>query len=200
MPPSYQQFLQIGKILNMHGIQGEVKAEHWCDSPSVLSSLHTLFLTSNGTQPLTLQRVRTAGRFLLLTFSEINSIERAIPLKNKILYANRDDIKKGASDIFLCDLIGLDVYHADSGVLLGTLTDILDNPAHPLYEIRDTGEKTVLVPAVSPFVVSVSVEHGIRLRPIKGMFDEISSPKATVEQEKVRTPISTQNKPKDDNE
>ena len=35
MPPSYQQFLQIGKILNMHGIQGEVKAEHWCDSPSV---------------------------------------------------------------------------------------------------------------------------------------------------------------------
>lgn len=200
MPPSYQQFLQIGKILNTHGTRGEVKAEHWCDSPSVLSSLHTVFLTSNGTQPLTLQRVRTAGRFLLLTFSEVHSIDCAIPLKNKILYANRDDIKKRPSDVFLCDLIGLNVYHADSGVLLGTLADILENPAHPLYEIRDTGGKTVLVPAVSPFVVSISAEQGIRLRPIKGMFDDTNSSKVTIGQENADTSISMQNKPKDDNE
>ena len=174
MAPIYQQFLQIGKIINTHGIRGELKAEHWCDTPEVVAALHTVYLASDGTRPLTLQRVRTAKRFLLLTFRVIISMDEAYPQKNRILYAYRADIQKKDTDIFLCDLIGQNVYDADSGEILGVLNDILDNPAHPLYEIRSTSGQTVLVPAIPPFVVSLSVQDGIRLRPITGMFGQQS--------------------------
>ena len=37
------RFLEIGKIINTHGVRGEVKLEPWADSPQQLKSLKNLF-------------------------------------------------------------------------------------------------------------------------------------------------------------
>ena len=39
-----KQYLETGKIINTHGIRGEVKIYPWCDSPDDLMGLETLYL------------------------------------------------------------------------------------------------------------------------------------------------------------
>ena len=41
-------YLEAGKIINTHGVRGEVKIEHWCDSPDVLAELSTVYFKKKG--------------------------------------------------------------------------------------------------------------------------------------------------------
>lgn len=36
--------LEIGKIVNTHGIRGEVKIQPWCDEPELFDELEYLFI------------------------------------------------------------------------------------------------------------------------------------------------------------
>ena len=40
-----KQFLEAGKIVNTHGVTGEIKVQSWCDSPEVLTDFDTLYLS-----------------------------------------------------------------------------------------------------------------------------------------------------------
>ena len=37
-----KRYLETGKIVNTHGVTGEVKVQSWCDSPEVLAGFDTL--------------------------------------------------------------------------------------------------------------------------------------------------------------
>ena len=39
-----KQFLEIGKIINTHGVRGEVKIAPWCDSPEDFCELSRVYL------------------------------------------------------------------------------------------------------------------------------------------------------------
>ena len=41
-----KQFLEAGKIVNTHGVTGDIKVQSWCDSPEVLTDFDTLYLLS----------------------------------------------------------------------------------------------------------------------------------------------------------
>ena len=38
-----KQFLEIGKIVNTHGINGEIKVQPWCDTPDILTQFDILY-------------------------------------------------------------------------------------------------------------------------------------------------------------
>ena len=40
-----KQFLEAGKIVNTHGVMGDIKVQSWCDSPDVLLDFDTLYLS-----------------------------------------------------------------------------------------------------------------------------------------------------------
>ena len=40
-----KQFLEAGKIVNTHGVTGDIKVQSWCDSPEVLTDFDTLYLS-----------------------------------------------------------------------------------------------------------------------------------------------------------
>jgi ribosomal 30S subunit maturation factor RimM len=37
------QYLECGKIINTHGVKGDVKIDSWCDSPDILASLGNIY-------------------------------------------------------------------------------------------------------------------------------------------------------------
>ena len=39
-----KEFLEIAKIINTHGIAGELKVEAWCDSPDVLKKIKHFYI------------------------------------------------------------------------------------------------------------------------------------------------------------
>ena len=72
--------------------------------------------------------------------------------------------------MFIADMIGLPVIHAESGEDLGEISDISDVAGRRIYTINYRG-KSVLLPHVKDFIKEIS-EGGMRVLPIPGFFDE----------------------------
>ena len=161
-----EEFLQVGKILNTHGVRGELKCESWCDEPEDLCALEELFV--NG-RAYTVTRSRIHGSFVLLTLEGVSSIDDALPLKGSILSASRDAFSLEEGVHFVVDLIGLEARDADTGEVLGTVKEILSYPAHDIYVIQSAcGER--MIPDVPAFVRGIHPEEGyIAFAPLEGM-------------------------------
>ena len=161
-----QQYLEIAQIVNTHGVRGDLKLIYWCDSCDTIKKLKTLYFDPNGCKPIQISNVRPYGKFVLLRASGINTPEEGAKYKEQILYANRDDIKLNDGDFFIVDLIGTPVIDAEDPTLIyGTLSNVIDNPANSLYEIK-TKSGSVLIPAVNEFIIRLDPPNGIYIRPI----------------------------------
>lgn len=164
-------YLEIAKIINTHGIRGDLKLDLWCDSPDTLKRIRTLYLDDAGTLPVSVSDIRMHGRFCLLKIAGIDNPEDGAKYKERVLYAAREDIPLADGDFFIVDLIGTPVIDADNGTVYGTLVNIIENPANDLYEVR-TKKGSVYIPAVAQFVIRLDPPTAVYVRPIPGMFTE----------------------------
>ena len=82
-------YLEVGKILNTHGVRGELKIQPWLDAPQLFQALPQLFV--NG-KSYTVQSVRMQGANVLVLLEGITSIDDALPLKGRVASAKREDI------------------------------------------------------------------------------------------------------------
>lgn len=164
--------LPCGKIINTHGFRGTVKAESWCDSPIVLAGLKTVYVKEgNGYRPVRVCHASVFKQFVLLDLEGVSSEEAADRMRGVELFAAREDLPIEEGSFFISDLLGLPVRHADSGVHIGTLSDVNTSGARDLYEIK-TAKGTYLVPAVPEFIVRIDPDDAIYLRPIAGLLGE----------------------------
>lgn len=167
-----KEFLECGKIVSPHGVRGVVKAEPWCDSPSVLVKLSEIyFLNGDSYEPHALLGASAAGQFVLLTVEGIDSREAAQALKNTVIYARREHIPVPKGRVLIADMIGLDVIDADTGRVYGTLADVTDGVRHQIYTVK-TPNGEVLFPAVKEFLEEIDTERGVFIHVIPGFFDD----------------------------
>jgi 16S rRNA processing protein RimM len=168
---SYSQYLECGKIINTHGIRGGIKLESWCDTPEELASLKKVYLKNAADYKChKVKRASVFKQFVLMELDGINDIDMAMTLKNRIVFADRDDISIDEDAYFIADIIGLPVIDIASGEEIGKLTDVLNLGASDLYEI-DTKAGKKLIPAVPEFIKEVDLEKGIFVALIEGMLD-----------------------------
>ena len=157
--------LEAGKIINTHGIHGEVKLQPWADSADFLQSFGHLYIDGEKTGVVS---SRVHKGCLIAAFDGVSDIEGAIRLKNKIVCINRDDIRLEEGRHFVADLIGLRAVDASTGSDLGKVADLLSLPANDVYVIK--GEREIMVPAVPEFVKEINIECGfISFKLIEGM-------------------------------
>lgn len=168
---SKSQFLECGKIINTHGVKGGLKLESWCDTPQDLASLKKVFL-QNGAEYKChkVKRASVFKQFVLFELEGINDIDSAAALKNRVVFADRDDISIDEDAFFLADIIGLPVFNIANGEKIGTLSDVLNLGASDLYEIKTQNGKK-LIPAVDEFIKEIDLEKGIFVSLIEGMLD-----------------------------
>lgn len=168
---SEKRYIECGKIINTHGCRGDVKAESWCNSENDLASLERVFI-KNGEiyEEHKVKKASIFKQFVLMELSEVDDMDKAMLLKNKILYALREDFKLKDGEFFLADMIGLDVIDAVTNEKYGTLSEIINRGASDIYVISTpNGDK--MIPAVDEFVKSVDINKGIFVRVIEGMLD-----------------------------
>ena len=150
-----QQYIEAGKIVNTHGVRGEVKIQVWLDSPEFMRRFKTLYIDS---KPVRLLSSRAHKGFLIAMLDGVEDINAAMSLKNKTVYIDRADAKLKKGEYFLCGIIGSRV-ETENGELVGTLEDILETPASSVYIVR--GEAEHMIPAVPEFVLKTDAENGI---------------------------------------
>lgn len=161
------KFLEAGQIVNTHGVRGEVKIVPWADSPAFLAGFKTLYL-DGGEKPLRVDSARVHKSAVLVKFSDVGSVERAMALKGKTVFIAREDADLEPGAFFLADLIGLEVWD-EAGNHVGTLVEVLTPPAHNIYVVESSGRE-YMIPAVPEFVKKVDLDKGeIIVALIEGM-------------------------------
>ena len=167
-------YLECGRIVTTHGVRGEVKAEVWMDAPEEMTRLKTLYLEA-GKTPLAVQSARVQKNMVILKLEGYDTPEQGSLLRQKTLYARREDIPLREGEHFLQDLLGLTVVDADDGHIYGKLVDYSETGANRVYHIRFADEKVRLIPAIPQVVIATLPEEGrMVIRPLPGLFDDVT--------------------------
>jgi 16S rRNA processing protein RimM len=163
-----KQYLETGKIVNVHGLKGEVKVYPWCDSPELLCEFDTLY-TNQGKNSIEIESSRVQKNMVIMKFKGVDTVEQANELRNKVLYLNRDDLELDDNTYFIQDLIGLEVYDVDTNAYYGVLSDVLETGANDVYTIKNEElHKEFLIPAIPQVVITTDLENNImKIRPLE---------------------------------
>lgn len=163
-----EQYLEVGKITNTHGIMGEVRVQPWADSPEFLCQFKTLYV-DQAHWPIKVERARVHKNMVILKLEGVTDVPSALSMRNAILYIDRKDAALPEGSFFLADLMGLEVRDAQSGKVLGKIADIMNLPANNVYVVRG-GEREILVPAVPQFIAETNMEGGyLRVNMMEGL-------------------------------
>ena len=158
-------FIEAGRIVNTHGVQGEVKIEVWLDSPKFFKSFKRLYTA--GGQELKVLSARTHKDFVIVKLAGVEDVNAAMALKNKVVSIRRSDAALPHGAFFLQDILGARVVDED-GNEIGVLEDVMETPASNIYVVRGAAEH--LIPAVPEFIKKTDAEAGvITVHLIEGM-------------------------------
>ncbi len=151
--------IHIGKIVNTHGLKGEVKVKSFTDFKSQRYSKtnDTYIFFQEAYYPVRIKSFRTHQGFDYLVFmnhEDINLVER---FKGCDLFAeNTTPTGLKANEYLPSDLIGLSVSQGEN--LVGTVCDIRTYPQGDYLEVVDNNNKKSLIPFRNPFIISVNLD------------------------------------------
>ncbi len=156
-----EDFLRIGKIINVHGIKGEVKILPLTDHIDRFFSLESVYLEKNHSNiPLIITNVRTHKNSVLLKFEEITTRSQAEELKGFFISVKREDAVKLSEDqYFITDLIGVMVYSIE-GEKIGPIKEVLQTAPTDIYVINMEDRK-ILVPALKEIFQEIDIHNKI---------------------------------------
>ena len=164
-----QDPIVVGRIVGAHGIRGEVKVAPRDGDPEPVARCKTLLLDG---APVEVSSARVHKGLALLKLPGVDSMDAALALRGKDLSVRREDSPLPQGEHFDDELLGLDVFDADSGVCLGELVKVEQYPAQKVYTVR--GQQEFMIPAVKDvFIRSVDLEDGrMEVRLWEGMIPE----------------------------
>lgn len=150
-----KQYIEAGRIVNTHGVAGEVKIEVWLDSPQFLKSFKRCFIDKREVKLLS---ARVHKGFLIAKLEGVEDVNAAMALKGRTVFIDRSDARLPKGAFFLQDIIGASVVD-EQGSEIGKLADVMETPASNVYVVK--GEREHLIPAVPEFILSTDAENGI---------------------------------------
>lgn len=161
------EYLEIGEIVNTHGIKGELKVIPLTNNPERYDELSSVYIECDGNnkvigclKELQVEKVRYYKGLVFLKLKGIDNIETAQSYKGCFIKISRKDaVKLPEGSYFICDLVGLEVFTSD-GRELGILKEVLKTGANDVYNVEKEG-KSILIPALKQVVKLVDIEAGI---------------------------------------
>lgn len=135
--------VKIGRIVNAHGIRGELRVQPYRQDPHFLTMFKTFYIKGQAVKPTACHVHKS---LVLMKLPGVDDMNTALTYKDTDLYIRRDDPRIPDDIVFDDELLGIEVVRDDNGEVLGTLAEITEYPAHDVYTIR--GKKEILLPAV----------------------------------------------------
>lgn len=151
------EYLSVGKIVNTHGVRGEMKVIPLTSDISRFDYLKIVWVEKNGglTEHF-VKKVRYHKNFVLIMLSGIDTVEKAAEYKNCYIKVNRKYARPLDEDeYFIADLLDCDVYQDE--VLLGKVTDVLQTAGNDVYVVSGEKYGEILIPAIVSVVVDVDI-------------------------------------------
>ena len=115
-----QEFIRVGRIVNAHGIRGEVRVQPRRVSPALLTRCKTFYIDG---QPITPTANHVHKELVLLKLPGVDDMNAALALKDKDLYIRREDAH--LEDFIRDDEAGIPVDEAGRQLLRRELLNVL---------------------------------------------------------------------------
>ena len=165
--------LEVGKIVNTHGLHGEVKVVPWTDYPEVFDDIETVYIKKKSEyERLDIAGIKYQKNNLIIRFAQLKDINEAEKYKNKVLYAERESLGELPEGVYyIADLIGLDVVKED-GEKVGVIADVFNTGSNDIYEVKREGQKNLLLPVIDDVVLNIDIENKrVTVRMMEGLED-----------------------------
>lgn len=167
--------LKVGKIINTHGLKGEVKVLSSTDFENERFKKGSSLIITRGNQVIReviVESYRNHKNMILVKFEDINSIEEAEKLKNlQIKVELSDDNSLEENEFYFYEIIGCEVFDESSN-LLGVISEILTPGANDVWVIKSDLGKEILIPYIEDVVKKIDVENKrIDIEVMEGLID-----------------------------
>ncbi|PLR97298.1 ribosome maturation factor RimM [Bacillus sp. T33-2] len=169
-----EKWFNVGKIVNTHGIRGEVRVISRTDfADERYQPGNTLYLFMPGSDEpleLTVNSHRTHKSFNLLTFEGYDNVNQVEKMKGGILKITESQQGELEEDEFYFhQIIGCFVKTID-GTEVGKVTEILTPGANDVWVVKNEAGKEILIPYIEDVVKKVDVnEKVIVIDPMEGL-------------------------------
>lgn len=168
-----QQLLNVGKIVNTHGIRGELKILSSTDFPEdrFAKGSELLIVSEQGAPiPVTVETSRFQKNMVIVKFKEYGNINDVEKYKGSMLKITADrQGELGEDEFYFHQIVGCEVF-TEEGELLGTIKEILTPGANDVWVVKQKNGKDLLLPYIQNVVLQVNVsEKRVTVRLMEGL-------------------------------
>lgn len=158
-------YLELGSVVNTHGVRGMIKILPDTDYPSQFDQLEEVFI---GGQAYHIESVSFHKNCVLLKLAGIDDMDAAEKLRGNAVKIPIDKaVPLEDNEYFVRDLVGLAAI-TDDGRNLGSVVEIFRTGANDVYAI----EGGLLIPAIKQCILNVDISAGfIRVHLLPGLED-----------------------------
>lgn len=157
------EYIYIGKIVNTHGIKGEIRIISDFKHKNMIFKSDFKLYIGNKKEEIIINTHRFHKIYDMITINGINDINDVLKYKGENIYINKEDLNL---EYYLQDLYNLDVYDKDK--LIGKVNDIIKNKS---YEILVVGK--TLIPNIDEFIEKIDIDNKkIYIKNIEGLINE----------------------------
>lgn len=164
----------IGKIVNTHGVKGEVRIKQITDFIERFDVGATVYLKNktNDYIPLTVVTSRRHKNLLLVRFEQYTTLNEVESIKDFSLYIKEDQLTElNKGEFYYHEIIGCTV-HSTEGELIGTVDSILAPGANDVWVVKTDEGKEHLIPYIADVVKQVDVPNKrITIEIMEGLLD-----------------------------
>lgn len=167
-------YVSVGKILNFHGIKGEVKVGFSQSQQDFIAALKQVFVYfEHEYVELSIQSVRFNKSFAIMKFKGLDDINDIIRYKGCLLFTDKSIIREslGEDEFLIDELTGLEVFDTENNKL-GFVVGVSNNGATDLLSVKAKSGKISLVPFVNALVPSVDIKNKrVIINKIEGLIE-----------------------------
>ena len=146
---------RLGKITSPVGIKGEMRVYSYLDELTRFSDIGEVLLDGRRVK---VEKVRFQKNMAVIKLAGIDDRNASELLRGKDLYIEKAELELGEDTYFTDELTGCAVVD-EEGNKLGTLAEVIANPAHDLYRVEREDGSSFLMPAVKAFITALEPEN-----------------------------------------
>ena len=155
------KYLELGQIVNVKGLKGEVKVNSFTDDNTKFERIPNVFIKQKGNlKEYSIEKVGYSKNQVIIKFKGVDTVEESETLRNSFIVVDREifgELPEGV--YYIADLLGLDVYTED-GTHLGKVDDIFSTGANDVYVVKDELGKQRLLPGIDEVIKHIDIESG----------------------------------------
>ena len=155
------KYLELGQIVNVKGLKGEVKVNSFTDDNTKFERIPKVFLKrKNDLTEYEIEKVGYHKNQVIIKFKNVNTVEEAETLRNSYIVVDREifgELPEGV--YYIADLIGLDVF-TESNEYLGKVDDIFSTGSNDVYVVKNELGKQKLLPGIDEVIKQIDLESG----------------------------------------